>query len=47
MEDIKLNVDGALANLEMERPIISCLSTPSKSQCNDKNFNDFNGSANS
>ena len=47
MEDIKLNVDGALTNLEVEMPIISCLSTPSKSQCNDQNFNDFNSSANS
>ena len=31
----------------MEIPIINCLSTLSKSQCNDNNFNDFNGSTNS
>ena len=47
MEDIRLNVDNALANIEMEIPIINCLSTPSKSQCNDNNFNVFNGSTNS
>ena len=47
MEDIRLNVDDALANIEIEIPIITCLSTPSKSQCNDNNFNDFNGSTNS
>ena len=32
--------------MEMEIPI-NCLSTPSKSQCNDNNFNVFNGSTNS
>ena len=47
MEDIRLNVDNASANIEMEIPIINCLSTPSKSQCNDNNFNVFNGSTNS
>ena len=47
MEDIRLNVDDALANVEVEIPMINCLSTPSKSQCNDNNFNDFNGSTNS
>ena len=47
MEDIRLNVDNTLANIEMEIPIINCLSTPSKSQCNDNNFNYFNGSTNS
>ena len=47
MEDIRLNVDNTLANIEMEIPIINCLSTPSKSQCNDNNFNVFNGSTNS
>ena len=47
MEDIRLNVDDALANIEIEIPIITCLSAPSKSQCNDNNFNDFNGSTNS
>ena len=31
----------------MEIPIINCLSTPSKSPCNDNNFNVFNGSTNS
>ena len=31
----------------MEIPIINYLSTPSKSQCNDNNFNDFKGSTNS
>ena len=41
MEDIKLNVDGALANIEMEIPMINYLRTPSKSQCNGKNLNDF------
>ena len=46
MEDIRLNVDNASANIEMEIPIINCLSTPSKSQCNDNNFNDFNGLTN-
>ena len=46
MEDIRLNVDDALANIEIEIPIITGLSTPSKSQCNDNNFNDFNGSTN-
>ena len=47
MEDIKLNVDNALANIEMEIPIINCLSTSSKSQCNDNNFNVLEGSTNS
>ena len=47
MEDISLNVDDALANIEMEIPIITCLSTPSNWQCNDNNFNDFNGLTNS
>ena len=42
MEDIRLNVDEALANIEMEILIITCLSAPSKSQCHDNNFNDFN-----
>ena len=46
MEDIRLNVDNALANIEMEIPI-NCLSTPSKSQYSDNNFNVFNGSTNS
>ena len=46
MEDIRLNVDDALANVEVEIPMINCLSTPSKSQCNDNNFNDFNGLTN-
>ena len=46
MEDIRLNVDNTLANIEMEIPIINCLSTPSKSQYNDNNFNVFNGSTN-
>ena len=45
MEDIRF--EDALANIEMEIPIINYLSTPSKSQCNDNNFNDFNGSTNS
>ena len=47
MEDIRLNVDDALANINTEIPIMNCLSTPSKSQCNDNNFNYFNGSTNS
>ena len=47
MEDISLNVNDALANIEMEMPKINCLSTPLKSQCNDSSFNDFNGSTNS
>ena len=47
MEDIRLNVDDALANKNMEIPITNCLSTPSKSQCNDNNFNYFNDSTNS
>ena len=47
MEDIRLNLDDELANIEMEIPIINYLSTPSKSQCNDNNFNYFNGSMNS
>ena len=47
MEDIRSNVDIALANIDMEIPIINCLSTPSKLQCNDNNFNVFNGSTNS
>ena len=47
MEDISLNVNDALANIEMEMPKINCLSTPSKSQCNDSSFNDFNCSTNS
>ena len=46
MEDIRWNVDNALANIEMEIPIMNCLSTPWKSQCNDNNFNVFNGSTN-
>ena len=33
MEDIRLNVDDALANIEMEVPIINYLRTASKSQC--------------
>ena len=47
IEDITLNIDDALANIEIEIPIINYLSTPSKSHCNDHNFNDFNGSTNS
>ena len=47
MEDIRLNIDDALANMEIEIPIVNYLSTLSKSQCNDNNFNDFNGSTNS
>ena len=47
MEDIRLNVDNALGNIEMEIPITNCLSTTSKSQCNDNNFNVFNGSTDS
>ena len=31
----------------MEMSILDCLSTPSKSQCNDNDFNVFNGSTNS
>ena len=31
----------------MEMSILNCLSTPSKSQCNDNDFNVFNGSTNS
>ena len=46
MEDSSLNVDDALANIEMEMPKINCLSTPSKLQCNDSSFNDFNCSTN-
>ena len=45
MEDIRF--DDALANMETEIPIITYLSTPSKSQCNDNTFNEFNGSTNS
>ena len=30
MEDIRVNVDDALANIEMEIPIINYLSNPSK-----------------
>ena len=45
MEGIRLNVDNALANMQI--PIINCLSTPSKSQYSDNNFNVFNGSTNS
>ena len=44
MEDIRF--DDALANIEVEIPIINYLSTPSKTQCNN-NFNDLNGSTNS
>ena len=33
MEDIRLNVDDALDNIEMEVPIINYLPTASKSQC--------------
>ena len=29
MEAISLNVDDALADIEMEIPVITCLSTPS------------------
>ena len=47
MEDIRLNVDDALPNIEMEILIITCLSAPSKSQCHDNNFNDFNCSTSS
>ena len=46
MEHIRLNVDNTLANIEIEITIIDCLSAPSKSQCNDNNFNIFNGSTN-
>ena len=46
MEHIRLNVDNTLANIEIEVTIIDCLSAPSKSQCNDNNFNIFNGSTN-
>ena len=44
MEDIRF--DDALANIEMEIPIINCLSTHSKSQCNDNTLNNVNGSKN-
>ena len=47
MEAISLNVDDALADIEMDIPVITCLSTPSNWQWNYNNFNDFNGSANS
>ena len=47
MKDIRLDADDALANIEMEILIINSLSTPSKSQCINNNFNDFNGSTNS
>ena len=46
MEHIRLNVDNTLANIEIEITIMDCLSAPSKSQCNDNNFNIFNGSTN-
>ena len=46
MENIRLNVDDTLDNINMEISIMNCLSTPSKSQCNDNNFNYFNGSTN-
>ena len=45
MEDIRF--DDALANIEMEIPIINYSSTPSKSQWNDNTFNEFNGLTNS
>ena len=47
MKDIRSDADDALANIEMEILIINHLSTPSKSQCINNNFNDFNGSTNS
>ena len=47
MKNIRLDADDALANIEMEILIINYLSTPSKSQCINNNFNDFNGSTNS
>ena len=47
MKDIRLDADDALANIEMKILIINYLSTPSKSQCINNNFNDFNGSTNS
>ena len=47
MKDIRLDADDALANIEMEILIINYLSTPSKSQYINNNFNDFNGSTNS
>ena len=47
MEDIRFNVDNVLANIEMEIPKINCVSTPSKSQCNDNKLNVFNGLTNS
>ena len=46
MKDIRLDADDALGNIEMEILIINYLSTPSKSQCINNNFNDFNGSTN-
>ena len=47
MEDFRLNVDDVLVNEKMELPTINYLITPSKSQCNDNNFNDFYGSTSS
>ena len=47
MEDIRFNVDNVLANIEMEIPKINCVSTSSKSQCNDNKLNVFNGLTNS
>ena len=47
MKDIRLDADDALANIEMEILIINYLSTPSKLQYINNNFNDFNGSTNS
>ena len=47
MKDIRLDADDALANIEMEILIINYLSTPSKFQYINNNFNDFNGSTNS
>ena len=42
-----IRFDDALANIEMEIPIINYLSIPSKLQCSGNNFNDFNDSRNS
>ena len=47
MEAFRLNVDDVLVNEKMELPTINYLITPSKSQCNDNNFNDFYGSTSS
>ena len=39
MGDKKVNIEKALANTEMEIPIINCLSTPVKVHSNDCSFN--------